>query len=223
MLAPSPLNRAAELGPSKFPWWQDWRGECVAIIASGPSAKKANIEALRDRIHVVVVNDCYKLCPWAEILYSCDANWWKVHDGAKKFTGLRITQDVQAIGRYPGLIKVDVEARGNDLLTDTPGYLGAGANSGFQLLNLVVQFGATGIALIGFDMNVERGEHWHGRHPHPLSNPMQSNCTRWLKAFEGAVPKLRSLGVQVVNCSAESALTIFPKMNIEGALARWRL
>lgn len=223
MLALTSLNRAAEIGPSKFAWWQDWRGECVAIIASGPSAKKANIEALRDRIHVVVVNDCYKLCPWAEILYSCDAPWWKVHAGAKGFNGLKITQDAAAVANYPGLIKVEVVAKSDDLLLDEPGRLGAGGNSGFQLFNLVLQMGATGIALIGFDMSTRSGEHWHGRHPQPLSNPMESNCTRWLKAFDGSVRKLNELGVQVVNCSDVSVLRAFPKMNIEGALARWRL
>jgi hypothetical protein len=223
MLAPSSLNRASEVGPVKYKWWQDWRGECVAIIASGPSAKKANIAALRDRIHVVVVNDCYKLCSWAEILYSCDAPWWKVHGGAKDFGGLKITQDAAAIAIYPGLLKVEVAAKSDDLLLDEPGKLGAGGNSGFQLFNLVVQMGAAGIALIGFDMSTRAGEHWHGRHPQPLSNPMPSNCDRWLKAFNGSVGKLNELGVQVVNCSSESALTAFPKMNIEGALARWRL
>lgn len=223
MHGPISLNRASELGPIELPWWQDWRGECVAIVASGPSAKKANISALRDRIHVIAINESYKLCPWAEILYGCDVGWWRLRAGVPDFHGLKISQDAVACKQYRDLVKIDVVARSDELVLDRPGRLGAGGNSGFQTLNLAVQFGATGIMLIGFDMRLDRGVHWHGRHPDPLSNPTEHNVKRWCKACDGGKDKLRELGVQVINCSAESALQSYPKMTIEGALARWRL
>jgi hypothetical protein len=222
MLAPSP-NRAAELGPQKFSWWKDWRGECVAIVASGPSAKIAGVELLRDRIHVIAVNESYKLCPWTEVLYSCDEGWWKLRDGVKEFSGLKIAHSASACTRYSDVRRVYVEAKSDDLKLDEPGQLGAAGNSGFQATNLAVQFGVDGILLVGFDMHLNKGAHWHGRHPSPLSNPAQSNVDRWLRGFERAENRFQSLGIQVINCSLDSALKSYPRMTIADALARWGL
>lgn len=218
------MSKLAELGLKQFSWWPDWRGECVAIIASGPSAKQANIELLRDRIHVIVVNMGYKLCPWAEVLYVCDGAWWKVNKEALKFAGLKLSHDQTACRDYRDLHKIQIEKAGSDdLMLEKPSYIGAGGNSGFQAMNLAVQFGATGIMLIGFDMRLDKGAHWHPNYRAPLSNPQESNVKRWRKAVEGIAPKLRALDVDVVNCSPDSALTSYPKMTIEQAMERWGL
>jgi hypothetical protein len=221
-MAPS-LNHAAEIGPQTVPWWQDWRGECVAIVGSGPSAKQVPVESLRDRIHVVAINDSFKLAPWADVLYSCDYGWWQTHRGAREFTGLRLSHDRRACDEFK-LQRVMIEQVGlNELLIEKPSYVGAGGNSGFQAFNLAIQFGATGIMLVGIDCSLDQGLHWHGRHPTPLSNPMEYNVKRWREAFDGAAVRAAQLGVDVVNCSPSSKLTAYPKMTIEEALARWQL
>jgi hypothetical protein len=218
------MNHAAELGPMTVPWWFDWRGECVAIVASGPSVKRENVEALRNRIHVIAVNESYKLAPWAEAVYSCDLAWWKLHKGLPDFPGLKLTHDAIACRTYPDLKKVQIENVGSDeILTDRPSYVGAGGCSGFQAMNLAIQFGATGIALLGVDCCLEHGEHWHGRHPYHMNNPAPSNVKRWRKAFDSAAEKLTKLGIDAVNCSPISALTNYPKLTVAQALERWQL
>lgn len=216
-------NRAAELGPAAIPWWQDWRGECVAIIGSGPSAKQAPVELLRDRIHTIAINNSYKLAPWAEILYSCDYAWWQHNKGARDFAGLRLAHDFRACNEF-GLQRIMIEKVGaNDLLLDQPTYVGAGGNSGFQAFNLAIQFGVAAIMLIGIDCSLDHGMHWHGNHTMPMSNPMHINVVRWATAFEGAAARVKSLGVDVVNCSPISKLAAYPKMTIAEALERWGL
>lgn len=217
------MNKAAELGPATVPWWQDWRGECVAIVASGPSAKNAGCDMLRDRIHVIAINESFRLVPWCEIVYGCDHAWWQLHKGLPEFKGLKLSHDQIACREYK-LQRVQIEVVGsNDLLVERPSYVGAGGASGFQALNLAVQFGATGIMMIGMDCNLDKGAHWHGRHPSPLNNPCQSNVNRWIKAFDGAAARIKALGVDVVNCSPTSNLTSYPKMTIPQALERWQL
>jgi hypothetical protein len=217
------MNRAAQLGPSTVPWWQDWRGECAAIVACGPSAKTAPVELLRDRIHVIAINASFRLVPWAEILYCCDLAFWRNYKDAVKFAGLKLSHDQTACREYR-LHHIAIEqVGGNELLVERPSYVGAGGNSAFQALNLAVQFGATGIMMIGVDCTLEHGDHWHGRHPMPMCNPAQSNVDRWIIAFEGAAPRLRALDVDVVNCSPVSKLTQYPKVTIAEALARWQL
>jgi hypothetical protein len=217
------MNKAAELGPATIPWWQDWRGECVAILAAGPSAKQQPIELLRDRIHVVAINESYKLAPWSEILYSCDFAWWQAHKGVKDFAGLRLSHDLRACREY-GLHRVMIEQVGsNDVLLDQPTYVGAGGNSGFQAFNLALQFGVTGVMLIGVDCSLDHGMHWHGIHRMPMSNPMEINVKRWRQAFDGVAARVRALGIDVVNCSEISKLTEYPKMTVPEALERWQL
>jgi hypothetical protein len=60
------------------------------------------------------------------------------------------------------------------------------------------------------------GVHWYGRNNwNGANNPDSSNFKRWISAFENAARQCRELGVEVINCSAVSALTCFPKMSLE--------
>ena len=209
-------NQACTLGSVE--WFPDWRGELAAVIASGPSAKAAPIGMLQGKARAIAVNESWRLCPWADVLYGCDGKWWRWRGGVPEFRGMKVSQDAEACGAYPEIRKVDVEAKSNELGLE-PGRLGAGGNSGFQALNLAMQFGARAILLIGFDMRVDLGEHWHERHYPPLSNPHPNdNLPRWRAALDGAAGRLMSLGVKVFNCSAVSTLRAYPKMTIEEAL-----
>lgn len=200
-------------------WWPDWTGQVCAIIASGPSAKSAPISLLRGKAKIMAINESHQLCPWADVLYGCDAQWWRLRHGASGFRGMKVSQDQQACDVYKDIRKVSVDAKSDELKISTLGHLGAGGNSGFQALNLAVQFGAYKILLIGYDMRVDFGEHWHPRHYPPLSNPHPNdNMPRWRKALDGAAGTLKILGVDVLNCSAVSLLKSYPKMTVQEAL-----
>jgi hypothetical protein len=212
-----------EKGKAKFDWWQDWRGECVAIIASGPTAKRVGVEQLQDRIHVIAINENFRLAPFADVLYSCDAEWWKHCGPDKKFKGLRLGFEYYEGGVKAIKILKDGPEYVHELLFDEPGVVGSGSNSGFQTINLAAQFGATAIALIGFDMRLDQGIHWHGFHRSPLRNPDEERCRKWTKYIDGSAGKLSFNGIDVVNCSEVSKLQNYPKMSIEQMLKRWSL
>lgn len=107
----------------------------------------------------------------------------------------------------------------SDAIVRTIGTVGAGGNSGFQALNLAVQFGARKIILAGFDMTDDSGVHWYGRNTWSgANNPDYTNFRKWISAFESAAPQLAALGVRVVNTSPHSALTCFPKMSLQEAV-----
>lgn len=97
------------------------------------------------------------------------------------------------------------------------GTVGWGGNSGFHSLNLAVQFGAARIVLVGFDMRVDHGLHWHGRHE-GMNNPTARNVERWRRCMDAAADTIASLGITVINASEISALTRYPKMSLEEAL-----
>lgn len=172
----------------------------------------------------MAINNSWQLVPWADALYGCDANWWKINRTvADNFAGLKISQDAKCERLFSGLIRVvhcrrNVDGRPAEILVDVPAVIGWGGNSGFQALNLAVQFGAKRIIMAGFDMTLKAGIHWHGKHPKGLNNPQERNVNRWRSALDAVAPQLSALGITVINASQVSALTAYTKMSLEEAL-----
>src|ERR1043166_9291751 len=216
------INKAAELGPQRHAWWPDWRGECCAVVGSGHSIKSVNLGLLRERIHVVAIKSTVDLTPWAEVCYGCDAAWWLSRAVAP--AGSRIFHGSQASHKFPGMRGVEIEMGSDEMLVDYPLRIGNGGNSGFQALNLCIQFGAKDIILLGIDCHARQDLHWYGRNKWPnANNPMQSNFDRWKSGFETAKKGIARLGVDVVNCSPDSELKSFRRAPLEQTLEEWGL
>jgi hypothetical protein len=216
-------NDAALLGPQQFDWWPDWRGECVAIVGSGPSIKGMDLSVLKDRIHVIAIKVAVDLCPWAEVCYGCDAPWWIDRKGLPKFGGLKIYHGLAA-NKYPAMHRCDIDISSDNMLVAQPMKIGNGGNSGFQALNLAVQFGAMDVILIGMDCHQRGGVHWYGRNTWlNANNPMASNYNRWMKGFDTAGRDLKKLGVTVINASMESEIKTFSKKPLPEVMEAWGL
>jgi hypothetical protein len=217
---------AIEAGLAKYDWWLDWRGKTVAIVASGPSTKPKAVAQLQDRLPIIAIKENIEICPSANVVYGCDRPWWVNALGLPKFKGLKVTATGAVATEYPDirLVKVTPFKEDDKIFTAEPGVLGSGGNSGFQALNLAVQFGAVRILLVGFDMNPNHDFHWYGRAKgFGRSNPTNFNFVRWRKACDAAAVTLRQLGVEVVNASALTALKCFPVMTIDKTLEKWGL
>ncbi len=105
------------------------------------------------------------------------------------------------------------------MLFEHPGEIGFGSNSGFQALNLVLQFGVTRVILVGYDMNLDHGIHWHGRHPGLLNNPRIGSVAKWRAQLDAQAGLLESMGIEVLNASPISSLTAFRKVDFQEAIA----
>lgn len=197
---------------------REWPGETVFILAGGPSLRDFDAEVLRGAGRIITINNSYLLCPWADVLYGCDASWWRTHATriAETFHGkYRISIGTSENGvlrlRHGGL-------RG---LNTDPTALAHGTNSGFQAINLAANFGAARIILLGYDMHCKGGTHWHPGHgaydadsarfERKLQNDM-------LPEFQSLVEPLRSRGVEVINSTPNSALKCWPYLPLEEVL-----
>lgn len=191
-----------------------WAGETVVCVASGPSLTQADVDLCRDRAKVIVVNDGYRMAPWAEALYACDFQWWRVHQGVPSFAGLKFSI-------HPKAARFGVQVlrnTGPDGLETDPSGLRTGSNSGYQAINLAVHLGAARILLLGYDMQRTGGKsHWFGDHPYGLQS--RPALSLFVRHFATLVPPLRALGIPVINCTRETALTCFPRHPLEDALA----
>lgn len=111
-----------------------------------------------------------------------------------------------------GCLQVPTEAR------EGLGHWGVATygNSGWQAVNLAYLMGARRICLIGFDMKARDGvNHFHGNHRGAdLTNPSPRLYQKWIDGFALGHRLLTEVGVELVNCSRETALTI-PRKRLE--------
>jgi len=203
---------------TKPKWWPAWEGQTVVIVASGPSAKTMPLESAKGQARFIAINTSWKLAPWADILHACDLSWWDHVKGCPEFEGLKLTVDRKAAEKYPDVHLVNCRKPDDRLFLEPLNTVGWGGNSGFHALNLAVQFGCRKIILVGYDMTVAAGLHWHGAHPEGLNNPRAPNVERWRRAVDNAWHVIEPLGVKVINCSAISMLRKYPKMTLQAAL-----
>lgn len=181
----------------------------IVCIASGPSLTPEDVAYCRGKAEVIVVNDNYRLAPWADVLYATDYGWWReyIDDVRANFKGRLLTVDVDAAKKWgiPLVRGVD-----SNRLSRRRDIVHTGDNSGFAALNVAVHRGGTRIGLLGYDM---QGEHWFGRHPERLS--ATNNFPKYIANFHAMAADLIEDGIEVVNCSPSTALDAFPRMPIE--------
>ena len=193
-----------------------WEGQTVCIIAGGESAsEEASLEKIRGKAKVIAVNNAFRLAPWADLLYACDAKWWDEYrdpqDGLAAWTETRIPIKVSLTATIGEVHRLPYDADAPGLSLDPLRLHTIGGNGGGQAMNLAVLMGASRIVLIGFDM---QGEHWHGRHPHPLTNPGADNFEKWIDAIGKTAPDLAKVGVEVINASRRTALNCFARRDL---------
>lgn len=192
-----------------------WPASTVVCVATGPSLTPEDVDACRGRARVIVVNDAYRLASWADVLYACDARWWRWHEGAPAFGGLKVGLAVPGF-RYPPDVQL-MQPTGDEGVETQPTGLRTGHHSGYQAVNLAVHFGARRIVLLGYDLRFGPGgaHHFFGAHPNGVAPALD----RFLPPYTTLVAPLAQLGVEILNATRCTALTVVPRVPLEEALA----
>ena len=195
--------------------------------------------SVRGKFRVLAINDNYLLAPWCDIHYHCDMKWWDWalsgrHPAQQRFGPpdkmaaffrdlkcLRVTLDnsVKAREDVP-----HVKVLGNasyqrpkklGTLSSDPRYICTGGNSGFQCLNIAYHLEPKRVLLLGYTMQAtnDRDVHWFGQHPVRTSPSIFLKT--FVKHFDTAAPLLRRKGIEVINCTPDSALQCFPYVPLE--------
>lgn len=212
-----------------------WPGQRCIVAATGPSltqemADLCRAAHARGTHKVIAVNDAYRLMPFADVLYACDAKWWDVHKGCPDFAGEKwSSHGVKPLGHgQPENDKIATAKKyGLRLVAGkyAPGFsrdpalVHYGYNSGFQASNWALHaMGWQGLSvLVGFDMHTRNGIHFFGHHPKPLDN--SAKFENWVPTFAVAAKDLPDT-VDIVNCTPGSALDCFRMGDLEAELAR---
>lgn len=207
---------------------EEWPWSVVAILGGGPSLTPEQIECLRARreesrnaARVIALNTQLQLAPWADLHFFVDSKWWRWHCGAewyRGFAGVRVTlENPKICAREPGIRALKNYGLEPGLCRVRDG-VHTGNNAGYMAINFAVHLGARRILLLGFDMRPVQGRtHWFGDHPSPTDPGVYAKDM--LPAFATLVKPLKQAKVEVLNCTPGSALSCFPSMGLEQALA----
>lgn len=196
----------------------------VVCIASGPSLTDADVDAVRQWRdgdtqgfrRVAVVNLNFRKAPWADVLFAGDLPFWTAYGGEveRTFRGecWTCSRPIDGVNYIEA-----VDDYGISIRTDR---IHRGGNSGYQLVNLVVNWGAAELILLGYDMTPgARGQlHHHAPHGGDLHNPTILNLRDWTQRFIDAGVELRDRGIRVINCSPRTAITCFERLPLVEAL-----
>lgn len=135
-----------------------------------------------------------------EIFPGFRGECWSVSEGARKKYGTYWIRHCRDSGFNP-----------------SPDTINGGGNSGFQSIHLAATFGATRIVLLGFDMQRTGGkEHWHGKHKGKLPNGQ--GFENWMRQMQPLARDLKKRGIEVINCTRQTALRCFPRARLEETL-----
>lgn len=134
-----------------------------------------------------------------------DEQWWKVH-----------IEEVRASFRG-GIYSVNHLTRKYGV-THLPKPFHGFGNSGAGAIAMAAAGGAARVVMLGYDCQHTGGmRHWHGDHPPGTAgNAAPKTMAGWPAKFRELASALR--GVEIINCSRETALDVFPRANLEDVL-----
>ena len=207
----------------------EWLDEPVIVAASGPSltascARECRLARWLHGWRVLAVNDACKALPWADAMYAADISWWRTHEGAKGFNGIKYTSHSDASSQFcDDKTELIREFKDLHLVNAHPGkdfstnqqYINYGeqAHSGFQAVNLALLLGAKCVVLVGFDYRFIDGKsHFFGDHPYGLSQFEESKFRELACAFNTAPCS------KIVNATPGSRITAYPQVSLDDAL-----
>lgn len=137
---------------------------------------------------------------WADAVFAIDAKWWERYLPEVERDFIGATYSCNDFHGRVGLVKKPFRAFGNS---------GAGA------IALAVKAGASRVILLGYDCQFTGGKaHHHGDHPPGLGNA--GSLPKWPDQFKRLAASIE--GVEVINCTRQTALRAFPRMALEDSL-----
>jgi len=174
------------------------------IIGTGPSLTTEQLDQV-SHLRKFGVNNAFEF--GLDVHLACNPEWWD-HYGTE-FTGHKWTWDKATAEKH----KINyIKGRWGDGLSTDPEFIHYHHGSGPQIVNLAYHYGVKTMILIGWDMCYREKRHYFGEYPKPLQHwpktGQNSEFTGLIKEMETI--KANDYGIEIVNCSPDSALKCYP-------------
>lgn len=219
---------------------KNWGDRPVFIAGGGPSLRphQEKLRMLYQKGIVLAVNDSYKYTHFPDAIFSLDHLWLEKMLESGNMDSVPGPVFVAIDENNPQKEHKDVTylhrpyRKPPYILSEDPTTITNGMNSGFGALGLAYLKGAKLLYLLGFDFKFQPDGRTHFHAGYDWFNEdtensvsikqMNINCQRlfpqWIEAFRDTLPQLKQAGVQVFNCSPDSALPYFPHKPYEECL-----
>jgi hypothetical protein len=193
----------------------EWPGETVFILAGGPSLRGFDANVLRGRGRIVAIKESALLAPFADVLLFVDGPWYyRERALIDAFAGAVVTTATNAaLSRCKLMRRGDAE--GLAAARDT---LNFSCTTVQAALNFVAHTGAGRGVLLGLDAGYHPGgpARHHDRNPVP---PPAGAFDRQAAALATLVAPLRERGVEILNATPGSRLTLWPRIDLNDVLS----
>lgn len=198
-----------------------FEGQTIAIMAGGPSLRGFQWERL---LHapVIAINRAYEVLPMASLLWWSDARFWRHHQAG--ITAHRASWKATCqIGYHDGnplpTWVTKYSFTGKDGFDPDPQCLRHGNNSAYAAMHLAAHLGARKLVLLGVDMRHGPAGETHFHDGHGLPHQEQTLTQLMIPYFSTLAGPLAERGIEVINASPNSALTVWPRCSIDEGLA----
>jgi hypothetical protein len=214
-------------GPS-MPRQFDVPEEVIKDVMSGkdsPSVYSAYLAPLHNE-HIIGVNNAYQIGTWVDVVFFGDCDWYLTHrTRLSEFPGLKVTccprfENYRNSKAADGLLFLAKDSSKKFGISDDKTKVSWNANSGAAAISLAAHLGVKRIVLLGFDMRLDPNNcsHWHGAHGKVIGKKFKTPFDRHLAGFSDIANDATRLGIEIINASPESAISVFKKMSVKELL-----
>lgn len=194
-----------------------------------PSAYSPYMEPLH-KCHVIGINVAFLIGDWIDMVFFGDSKFFHQYkEKLARFPGMRVTCNPGLKG-IPWVKWLARDIRHSFGIGSTPDMVSWNSNSGAAAISVAAHAGAKRIILLGFDMKqgVDKSKHWH-RLYQPIITPAEAKrkgvilhqrmpFDRHLKCFPTIAKEAAERGIEILNASPDSAITVFPKYSVKELL-----
>lgn len=168
----------------------------INILATGASMSQELADSLKGQ-NCIVVNDAYKLAPWAMALCAQDHEWWRVNPDAKLFQGRRFSAN-----KVPGTEQV---------FSDYVQRQSSSGVLGLEVARRLLMDSRDNEKIIALHGYNNSGTHYFGRHKEPLKNTSPSRFAIFEQQLTALGSEMKKAGIRIINKTPNSALECFER------------
>lgn len=200
--------------PNRFDLFSEGEPRIGFIIGTGPGLTVEVLELIKP-YRKFGVNNAFQVCD-LDVHLACNVEWWDTyHEEIKSYSCAKWTWDKPTADKY----NINyIEGKWADGLSIDNNTIHYHHGSGPQMVNLALHYGVEVMVLVGWDMRYPPGgrRHYFGEYP--------KNLQHWPKTgpngeFTGLIKEMETIkpddyGIEIINCTPESALKCFPMMDL---------
>lgn len=191
----------------------------MLLVGTGRSLCGFDFTRLRGLGTVVAVKESILDLPFADACFGLDLHWMKRRHDLLADIARRMEVYLATVEHQENIQQTPIDGvtylrrlRSGGLSLD-PYYIQSGGTSGYGALNLAVLKRAREIVLFGFDYTSDH--YCHERYPGQSTAHNSAHWPKWAECFRDVLPTLSKLGVNVINASPTSNLTVFKRFSLE--------